>query len=359
MTNTPSAHASLPPLPAILLELAGAVDLPDPLDAPPLRWGIIGAGGIAHTFATDVPAHTRSTVAAVAARDQSRADAFAHAHDIPRAYGSYEELVEDPDVDAVYVATIHPRHADNAVLALQAGKPVLVEKSFTMDAPQAHRVLATATDHHLFAMEGMWTRHLPHHRVMKAVLDGGGLGEVVSASADHGQSLRHIARLVDPALGGGALWDLAIYPISFLHAVLGRPETISALARMEGPIDVADAVTVRTRTALGVARANLDGRSATAAEVVCERGALEFPQQFYRPGVLRMRTFPQGGDPDGETCDWDATLPGGFQYEAAEVARCLDAGLIESPVMPWSQTLAVMETLDEVRTQIGLSFVGE
>ena len=123
MTNTPSAHASLPPLPATLLELAGAVDLPDPLDAPPLRWGIIGAGGIAHTFATDVPAHTRSTVAAVAARDQSRADAFAHAHDIPRAYGSYEELVEDPDVDAVYVATIHPRHADNAVLALQAGKP--------------------------------------------------------------------------------------------------------------------------------------------------------------------------------------------------------------------------------------------
>lgn len=359
MTTSSSPHASLPPLPPALADLCADVPLPDPLEAPPLRWGIIGAGGIAHTFATDVPAYTRSTVVAVAARNLTRATDFAEAHGIPRPYGSYEELVEDPDVDAVYVATIHPRHADNAVLALEAGKPVLVEKSFTMDGPQAHRVLATAADRHLFAMEGMWTRHLPHHRVMRAVLDGGGLGEVVSVAADHGQSLRHVPRLMDPVLGGGALWDLAIYPISFLHAVLGRPESISALARMEGPIDVADAVTVRTRTALGVARANLDGRSATAAEVVCERGALEFPVQFYRPGVLRLRTFPQGGEPDGETCEWDATLPGGFQYEAAEVARCLAAGLTESPVMPWSETLAVMETLDEVRTQIGLSFVGE
>lgn len=358
MTTT-SAHAALPPLPPALADICGDVDVPDPLDAPPVRWGIIGAGGIAHTFATDVPAHTRSTVVAVAARDLPRATAFAQAHAIPHAHGSYRELVEDPDVDAVYIATIHPRHADNAVLALEAGKPVLVEKPFTMDAAQTDRVLETAAAHHLFAMEGMWTRHLPHHRIVRAVLDGGALGAVVSAAADHGQSLRHVRRLTDPLLGGGALWDLAVYPVSFLHSVLGRPETIAALARMEGAVDVADAITVRTRTALGVARANLDGRSATSAEVVCERGALEFPRQFYRPGVLRLRTFPEGGDPDGETCEWDATLPGGFQYEAAEVARCLEAGAVESPVLPWSETRAVMETLDEVRTQIGLSFVGE
>lgn len=359
MSTPLSAHAALPALPPALATLAGDVDLPDPMDAPPLRWGIIGAGGIAHTFATDVPAHTRSVVTAVGARDLARASDFADAHGIPHAWGSYEELVEDPEVDAVYVATIHPRHADNAVLALRAGKPVLVEKSFTMDAAQARRVLDTARARSLFAMEAMWTRHLPHHRVLRAVVEGGRLGAVVSVTADHGQSLRHIRRLVDPDLGGGALWDLGIYPVSFLHSVLGRPDLVSAAARMDGPIDVADAITVRTGTALGVARANMDGRSATAAEVVFERGALELPLQFYRPGILRLRTFAEGGAPDGDTVEWDATLPGGFQYEAAEVARCLAAGLTQSPVMPWSETLAVMETMDAVRAQIGLTFRGE
>lgn len=356
----PDPHLALPELPATLAAVAEGVTLPDPMDAPPLRWGIIGAGGIAHTFARDVPRHTRSEVVAVAARDFGRATAFAGQMGVPMAFGSYEELVSDANVDAVYVSTIHPLHAEQAILALEAGKPVLVEKSFTMDAVQARSVLGTARDRGLFAMEAMWSRHLPHYRVLRQVIADGALGPVVSVQADHGQSLLRVPRMVRPELGGGALLDLGVYPVSFLHEVLGRPDSVAAVARLaDTGIDLADAITVRAGDALGVARCNMDGRSATSAEVVFEHGAIELPVQFYRPGVLRLRTFPDDGPEDGAVVDWDATVPGGFQYEAAEVARCLAAGLTESPDMTWQDTIEVMEIMDQVRAQTGITYPWE
>jgi predicted dehydrogenase len=371
MTRPGDPHAPLPGLPGELAELARGVTLPDPMEAPALRWGVIGAGGIARTFARDVPRFTRSRVAAVAARQLDRAEAFAREWEVERAYGSYEELVADPGIDAVYVATVHPLHADHALLALRAGKPVLVEKSFTMDASQARAVLDQARESRLFAMEAMWSRHLPHYRVLRQVIANGGLGRVVSAQADHGQSLRHVPRLMRPELGGGALMDLGIYPVSFLHEVLGAPESVTAAGRaLPGDfgrsassrpvrIDAADAAILGAGDAMGVARCHLDGRSATAAEVVFERGALELPLQFYRPGVLRLRTFPEGGPDDGATVDWDATVPGGFQYEAAEVARCLEAGLTESADMTWRDTVEVMDVMDAIRAQVGVVYPWE
>jgi Predicted dehydrogenases and related proteins len=360
MTTTPWTHSSLPALPDGLAALATGVDLPDPLDAPALRWGIIGAGGIARTFARDVPRHTRSTVHAVGARDLDRARAFAEEFGVTRAYGSYEELVTDPDVDAVYVSTVHPMHARNATLALEAGKPVLVEKVFTISAREARDVLDLAGRSGLFAMEAMWSRQLPHYRVLRQVVENGLLGRVVSVQADHGQSLLHVPRMVEPELGGGALLDLGIYPVSFLHWVLGKPSTVSATGRLLGSgVDAADAVTLGTPGAIGVARCNLDGRSATGAEVVFEKGALELPVQFYRPGVLRLRTFPDGGPADGATVEWDSTLPGGFQYEAAEVARCLEAGVTQSPAMTWQDTIEVMDVMDQVRAQTGVTYPWE
>ncbi len=361
MTTSPWMHSALPALPDGLAALAAGVDLPDPMDAPALRWGVIGAGGIARTFARDVPRHTRSTIHAVGARDLDRARAFAEEFGAAHAYGSYEELVTDPDVDAVYVSTVHPMHARNALLALEAGKPVLVEKCFTISAREAREVLDLAGRSGLFAMEAMWSRQLPHYRVIRQVVENGLLGRVVSVQADHGQSLLHVPRLVDPALGGGALLDLGVYPISFLHWVLGKPPVISATGRLlpSTGVDAADAVTFGSDSAIGVARCNLDGRSATSAEVVFERGSLELPVQFYRPGVLRLRTFPQGGPGDGTVVDWDATLPGGFQYEAAEVARCLAEGVTQSPAMTWQDTIEVMEIMDEVRAQVGVTYPWE
>jgi len=375
-----SPHADLPALPDELARLARGVTLPDPMDAPPIRWGIIGAGGIARTFARDVPAHTQSHIVAVAARDLSRAQDFARELGVERAYGSYEELVADPGIDAVYVATVHPLHAEQARLALTAGKPVLVEKSFTMDAAQARGVLDTARRAGLFAMEAMWSRHLPHYRVIRQILANGSLGRVVSAHADHGQALLGVPRLVRPELGGGALMDLGIYPVSFLHEVLGRPSSVTAVGRLlpgrfgsssasSRPIriDEGDVAVLHvdgssgdgTDGALGVARCHLDGRSATSAEVVFERGALELPLQFYRPGVLRLRTFPDDGPGDGATVQWDSTVPGGFQYEAAEVARCLAAGLTESPDMTWQDTIEVMAIMDSIRAQVGIVYPWE
>lgn len=388
MTNGPAnPHALLPDLPDALARLADGLTLPDPMDAPPLRWGIIGAGGIARTFARDVPAYTRSRIAAVAARDLDRAEGFAREFGVERAFGSYEELVASPDVDAVYVATIHPLHAEHALLALRAGKPVLVEKSFTMDAGQAREVLGTAREAGLFVMEAMWSRQLPHYRVIRQIVRNGGLGHVVSVQADHGQSLRDVPRLVRPELGGGALMDLGIYPVSFVHDVLGAPASVTAVGRLvRGDLGVArgssrpvridegDAAVLSVSApegaaeapggvgpdgALGVARCHLDGRSATSAEVVFERGALELPLQFYRPGVLRLRTFPEGGPADGAVVDWDSTLPGGFQYEAAEVARCLGAGLTESPDMTWRDTVEVMDAMDAIRAQVGVVYPWE
>ncbi len=358
---TPSnPHELLPELPDALARFAHGVEFPDPLEAPALRWGIIGAGGIARTFARDVPRYTRAEIVAVASRDLGRASAFAREMGIPMAFGSYEELVEDPNVDAVYVATINTLHAEHALLALNAGKPVLVEKPFTMDSVQAETVLNQASRSRVFAMEAMWTRHLPQSRVIRQVIANGDLGCIVSVQADHGQSLLDVPRLARPELGGGALMDLGIYPVSFLHEALGRPASVHAVARLNSDgIDLGDAITVQTDRALGVARCTMDGRSATSAEIVFECGALELPLQFYRPGVLRLRTFEEGAPDDGATVEWDATLPGGFQYEAAEVARRLAVGATESPDMTWQDTWEVMRVMDRIRADAGIVFPWE
>ncbi|WP_175954296.1 Gfo/Idh/MocA family protein [Schaalia sp. Marseille-Q2122] len=354
MADFVNPHAALAPLPEPLSHFARGVELPDPMEAPALRWGIIGAGGIARTFARDVPAYSSGRVVAVAARDQERAQAFAQEYGIERVHDSYEQLVADPQVDAVYVATIHPMHAEHALLAIEAGKPVLVEKAFTMNAAQARRIFDAARERGVFVMEAMWTRHLPHQRVLRQVLANGGLGQIVSAQADHGQYLWHVPRLTDPELGGGALLDLGVYSLSFIQSIAPDARLVSADGVLtDAGVDLANVAVLRAGEALAVARSNFSGRSATAAEVVCERGALELPLQFYRPGVLQLRTFG-GENPDGDTVTWDATVPGGFQYEAAEVARCVAAGALESAVMPWADTLAVMELMDEVRERIGV-----
>ena len=186
-----------------------------------LRWGIIGTGGIASTFVGDL-AHTDSGVAAaVGSRTQEAADRFADRHGIERRYASYESLVADPDVDAVYVATPHPMHYENARSALEAGKHVLVEKAFTMNAEEALDLVDIARVRQLFLMEAMWTRCLPHVTEIRRLLQNGVLGRIVTVLADHGQwfTADPTSRLFAPELGGGALLDLGVYPVSFASMV--------------------------------------------------------------------------------------------------------------------------------------------
>lgn len=360
MTTQSNPHTALAPLPAPLAELAAGVELLDPMEAPAIRWGILGAGGIAAVFAHDVAAYSSGVMAGIAARDPKRAQEFAATYNVEKAYDSYEDLVAADDIDAVYVATVHPHHEKLATLALNAGKPVLVEKCFTMDAVSAKRVLDLAKEKDLFCMEAMWTRHLPHQKVLSQIVANGGLGAVSTVHADHGQKLEHIRRMWDPELGGGALMDLGVYSMSFVHQILPDVKLVGATANLTDlGVDVQSAALLKTDTAVAMAASNFNGRSATYGEVVFERGAVEMEEQFYRPSTLRLRTFGEGKRENGETVEWSGIVPGGFQYQAAEVARCLTAGTKESDTMPRSATLRVMELLDEMRAQTNIVYPWE
>lgn len=330
---------------------------PDPRSAPAVRWGILGAGGIASVFTEAVTAHTQSAVVAVGSRAQGRADEFAARHAIGRAHGSYESLVADPEVQVVYVASPHSEHLEHALLAIAAGKHVLVEKAFTVNAAEAERVLDAARAAGVFVMEAMWTRFLPHVVVMRDVLARGEIGEPVGVIADHGQNMGHhpaTHRLHDRELAGGALLDLGVYPVSFAHDLFGAPDRVRAVGALT-PTGVDGQVSI----ALGFAavqaslHTTLHANTATTAVVFGTHGRMEIEGRFYAP-----TRFTVVRD-DGRRWTYDGIVDAGMQYEAAEVARCVTEGLSESPLMTWQGTLDVMRTMDEIRHQIGLVYPSE
>lgn len=330
--------------------------LPDPTEAPPVRWGILGSGGIAGRFAREVPVLSSGRVVAVGSRDPARAADVATRHGVPAAYGSYEELVAAPDVDAVYVATPHSEHRAHALLAIEAGKAVLVEKAFTRNAAEAREVLAAAGERGVFVMEAMWTRFLPQMALARAVVASGLLGDVVTVLADHGQRLddQPTGRLLAPELAGGALLDLGVYPISFAHDLLGVPDAVTAVGALTATgVDGQETVVLRYGDrALATCSATLWSRTPTTATVCGTEGRLEIAGPFYAPAAV---TVVRGE----ERTVVEPDVVGGFQYQAAEVARCLAAGRLESPVLPWSETIAVMTTMDEARRQLAVTYPGE
>jgi hypothetical protein len=272
----------------------------------PVRWGILGTGGIASTFASDLRLTESGVVTAVGSRSQASADRFADEFDIEGRHPSYEALVADPAVDVVYVATPHPMHRDNAILALRAGKPVLVEKPFAMNAAEAIDIVEVAREQGLFAMEAMWTRFLPHIAVVRDWLAQGALGEIVTVTADHGQWFAEDPgfRLFAPELGGGALLDL------------------------------------------GVLTCTLRARSATRASIVGTDARIEIDGDFYAPAAISL--VPREGEPTRV----DSTYEGrGLRDQADEVARRLTAGDLESPLMPLDETVSIMQTMDAVQAQ--------
>ncbi len=342
---------------------------PDPMTAPPLRWGILGPGGIARTMVTALRSCTRQQVVAVGSRDPGRARAFAGEFGIGTAYGSYAELVADPAVDVVYVATPHSAHREHALLALGAGKPVLVEKAFARNVTEAREIVTGAAERGLFCMEGLWTRFLPGTDIIRRCLDDGLLGDVEVVLADHGQPLypNGPARLTDPALAGGALLDLGVYPLHLAAFALGGIASVSATGHLtpEG-VDAAEAMVVTGRRGgLGVLHATMTARTATVASIAGTRGRLDLGERtqwrgrWYAPTVIRY----QGRDEPAST-HWapdpepDVALLG-LHFEACEAARCIAAGLTETTLLPLAETVAVMEIMDEVRRQLGVRYPGE
>lgn len=323
-----------------------------------LHWGILATGGIAHAFTSDLRT-AGLDVAAVGSRRIESAREFAAQYDIPHAHGSYEELVSDPTVDIVYIATPHPGHVDNALLALDHGKHVLVEKPFTLNETEAAIIRDRAAEKGLLAMEAMWTRYLPHMVRIREIIAEGTLGEIRVVSADHTQRIS-----TDPAhrlnaleLGGGALLDLGIYPISFAVDVLGLPESVSAVARLSDAGSDAEVATlfVHPGGALSTTVSSSRGAGANTAQIVGTEARIEIDRVWYTPTSFRVVS------PDGDVLEeFDGTVDGrGMQFQAEAAERFVAAGALSSDVLPIDETVAIMGVLDEVRRQIGVVYPGE
>ena len=252
-----------------------------------MRWGILGTGGIPSTFVADLRLSDSGVVTAVGSRSQGSADRFGDEFGIANRHAGYESLVADPDVDVVYVATPHPMHHDNAILALRAFKHVLVEKPFTMNAVEAREVVRVARENGRFAMEAMWTRFLPHVVVIRDWLARGALGEIVTVTADHGQWFAEDPefRLFAPELGGGALLDLGVYPVSFASMVLGTPDRIVSMSdRAFTGVDAQTSMLFGYDSgAQAVLTCTLRAKSPTRASIVGTAARIEIDGDFYAP----------------------------------------------------------------------------
>jgi predicted dehydrogenase len=318
------------------------------------KWGILGPGGIAKAFAEDLKFLEGHSIAAVGSRSLSNAQSFADTYG-GSAYGSYEDLVADSQVDAIYVATPHPAHKDNAVLALNAGKPVLCEKPFSVNAIEAQSMVDAATKNNVALMEAMWARFLPHYAKVREIISSGVLGKIHTIHADHGQRLadRNIPRLVEPELAGGALLDLGIYPVSFAHMILGNPTSVtsSAVLTDKGVDAQTSMIFDYTDGAQAVLHTTMIQQTPCRAVVAGLNGWLEIDRTFYNPASMRVILN------DGTVTEYPNTYQGHGLREQAEVFKQLVlSGEKQSTILNWKDTIDIMKTLDLVRAQIGLKY---
>ena len=319
------------------------------------KWGIIGTGGIAHAFAKDIALLEGHSVHAIGSRNLTTAQNFAGEFNAAMSYGSYEELVHDDTIDAVYVATPHPSHIENVLLALNAQKPVLCEKPFSVNAQQAREMVNTAKANNVAIMEAMWARFLPHYAKIREIVASGVLGQITTIHADHGQRLadQDIPRLVEPSLAGGALLDLGIYPISFAHMILGIPTSITANAVLtEKGVDAQTSIILNyPHGAQAVLNTSMIVQTPCTAVVAGLNGYLEVDRTFYNPTSMRVTLY------DGSITEYPNTYIGrGLREQAAEFARVVQSGEKESPILRTTDTVAIMEIMDSVRDQIGLKY---
>ena len=321
------------------------------------RWGIIGTGGIAQSFAEDLKRLDGHIVSAVGSRSLTSAEKFAEQFPEAAAYGSYEELVT-ADVDAIYVATPHPMHHENALLAMRAGKPVLCEKAFTVNAKEARALVDYAQANRIPLMEAMWSRFLPHMQKVKELVSDGALGEITNIVADHGQYIPYerAPRLWEPELGGGALLDLGIYPLTLAHLILGSPISIHAEATLtDKKVDLNTSMVLRyANGAHALLSCTMASRGSVSAMIVGDKARIEIDGSFYAPTSFRVITR------DGLVTEYPKSYEGlGLREEAHEFARVVRAGEIESPLMTHQTSIELMEMMDSIRAQTGVKYPSE
>ncbi len=363
-----------------------------------VRWGIWGTGAIAHQVASDFPLVGDAAIHAVASRRGERAKAFAARHGVARWYEGLEALLKDAEVDAVYVATPNQCHAGDAIACLEAGKGVLCEKPFALNAKQAEAVVDAARRRGIFCMEGMWTRFIPALQDAKRSIDAGAIGKVrlVQGNFAHAAPVGSGSRFFDIEAGGGALLDLGVYLVSLTHWLLGVPETVRGSASMG-----ATGVDEQSAYQLGYAgggladlAASLHVHGSNEVTIYGETGSLRLCEPFYRAHRLEMKGYAR---PVASAADDSGSAPTGFrkvlggpgmkglrrrlsgletlarggqvkafpfagngyQFELMEASRCVREGLLDSKVMPLEDSLAVMRTMDALRAQWGLVYPQE
>ncbi|HZT42852.1 MAG TPA: Gfo/Idh/MocA family oxidoreductase [Chthonomonadaceae bacterium] len=319
-----------------------------------VRWGILGLGRIANDFAIGLQAVPGAQLVAVGSRSKEKAQEFGERYAVPGRYAGYEELAADPNVDIVYVATPHPMHADDAMLCLSAGKAVLCEKPFTLNAAQAEKVIAMARQKKRFLMEGMWTRFYPIMAKIRDLLDDGTIGEPRMVQADFGFRVGWDieSRILNLKLGGGALLDVGVYCISLASMIFGTPSHVTGEAHIgETGVDEQAALTLRyPKGQLATLFVAVRTNTPQAAYIGGTEGCIQIHSPWWCPTAMCVARGSQREN---------VALPresNGFNYEIAEVMRCLREGKLESDIMPLDETLSIMRTMDTLRTQCGLKY---
>jgi predicted dehydrogenase len=319
------------------------------------RWGILGLGSIAHSFANGLKAAPGAELAAVGSRTQAKADKFGAEFGVSRCHGTYEALAADPGVDAVYIASPHPMHKADSLLCLRHGKAVLCEKPFTINAAQAEEVIGLARQNKVFLMEAMWTRFIPAVQRIRQIVREGAIGDVQFVQADFGfrAGFDPKGRLFDPALGGGSLLDVGVYCLSFASMLLGAPEHVVGTANLGATgVDETAGMLLRYPTgAIAVLSSAVRANTPQSATIIGTVGRLVVHSPFWKSTTL---TLSREGRAD-EVLEIPFT-GNGYNYEAEEVARCVGEGLTESPEMPLDETLIIMKTMDTLRAQWGIKY---
>lgn len=320
-----------------------------------MKVAILGAGSIATSMATAINGLDDSVEAyAVAARDLSRAQAFADKWGFKKAYGSYEEMVQDPEIDLVYVATPHSHHFEHARLCIEYGKPVLVEKSFTANAKQAKELIALAEEKKVFLTEAIWTRYMPSRKLINEVIDSGIIGNVQMVMADLSYEIIDKRRLIDPNLAGGTLLDLGVYPINFASMVLGNDiEDISGICTYcSSGVDCQESITMRYKDGrIAVLSASMKVASHRLGQITGSKGYIQCTN------INNVEKI--------EVYDFNHNLikqipvpiqVNGYEYEVLACQRVLAEGGLECKEMPHCETIRIMEWMDKLRADWGVKY---
>ncbi len=319
------------------------------------NWGIIGPGRIAHKFALGLKAAPGAKLFAIASRSTQRAETFARQYQAERFYGNYRSLAADPEVDIIYIATPHSAHYENTLMCLEEGKPVLCEKPFTINAKQLHHLVEVARNNKVFLMEAFWTRFLPTIIKTLEIRDSGTMADIKAVHADFGflADFDPQWRLFNPALGGGALLDIGVYPVFLSLLMMGKPDKLKAISSFSATgVDESTSIIFKHENGnMANLTCTVKANTPIQADIIFEKGRIRINTKWIAPSSLTL--VKEDGSKEEITF---IEKGNGYQYQAIECMRCLDTGLTESPLMSLDFSLSLMELMDQIRKECGIVY---